>query len=77
MNRPESDNYGDYTQLIALPVGARFYVTNGAWDGEIVDNNGVKSVEVEGDRIYALTESDYLVISIQKDTDIESDEIPL
>lgn len=41
----ESD-FGTTTDIYMLPIGTKFWVVNGAWSGEIVENNGVKSVLV-------------------------------
>jgi len=34
-------------EMRALPVGTRFYVHNGAWHGQIVEDDGEKRVLVE------------------------------
>lgn len=40
---------GTFTIIDDLPIGTKFYVNNGGWQGKIVDNNGVKSVLVDED----------------------------
>ncbi|MGX1195761.1 hypothetical protein [Metabacillus sp. SLBN-84] len=42
---------GTTTQISSLEVGTKFYVCNGAWDGEIILVDGIKRVLVEGDSI--------------------------
>jgi hypothetical protein len=42
--------YGGTTTIIkTLDVGTKFYVNNGAWNGEIVLKDGVKCILIEGD----------------------------
>lgn len=58
-----SDEYGEMTQLITLPVGTKFYVRNGDWEGEIFLKNGVKylvNLKVEK----PIKDTDYLAIDI-------------
>lgn len=42
-NLPKKQN--GYLNLMDLEVGVKFRVLNGQWDGEIVDDKGVKSVK--------------------------------
>lgn len=43
----EYDNgYGKTTDIYNLEVGTRFRVSNGAWDGEIVEKDGAKCIHV-------------------------------
>ncbi|MGG1263754.1 hypothetical protein [Brevibacillus laterosporus] len=32
--------------LFHLPVGTKFYVLNGAWDGQIIEEDGIKKLLV-------------------------------
>lgn len=42
---------GTRTVLSTLPVGTKFYVHNGAWNGEIIDVNNQKKLLIEGDNM--------------------------
>lgn len=45
-------HYGGTTTVIkSLPVGTKFYVHNGAWNGEIISRDGVKCVLIEGEKV--------------------------
>lgn len=66
------DNYGEYTKMITLPVGTKFFVVNGHWEGEIILKDGIKHIRVEGDKEYPIKDTDENVIEIQsKKTDDE------
>lgn len=46
----EKPSYGGTrTVMSTLPVGTKFYVHNGAWNGEIIDVNNQKKLLIEGD----------------------------
>lgn len=52
--------YGNATDLLALPVGTKFHVSNGLWDGEIIETNNSKMVYIEktptGPSIFKITD---------------------
>lgn len=53
----ELGDYGTTTDMYLLPVGTRFSVYNGAWDGEITESDGKKFLYVEATKMsYELTE---------------------
>lgn len=57
---------GTLIYLKDLKVGDRFWVTNGAWDGEIIEVYGVKMVStIKGEFIFK--DSDYLWVDMQGD----------
>lgn len=46
--------------MSTLDVGTRFYVNNGAWDGEIIEIDGVKHIDIAGLRTLDLSKhTDY------------------
>jgi hypothetical protein len=65
----EKPQYGGTTiRLMTLPVGTKFFVRNGAWDGEIVMHKGIKSLcVVDIGRIHPIKEDDVLDIDIKED----------
>jgi hypothetical protein len=38
--------YGVTTDIYKLPVGTKFHVVNGAWDGEIVEKDKLKYMHI-------------------------------
>lgn len=42
---------GTTTVMNELPVGTKFYVNNGAWNGEIILKNEIKSILIKGDSL--------------------------
>jgi hypothetical protein len=51
-------NYGGVlTDLRTLPVGTEFYVTNGAWYGEILSDNRILIHGLKTDGIVELTDN--------------------
>ncbi len=62
----ERGQYGGTPTLMnTLPVGTKFYVCNGAWNGTITEKNGIKHVKVDAfeDREIPLTgdNEDYML----------------
>ncbi|MCZ4246969.1 hypothetical protein BXO87_02390 [Bacillus sp. GZB] len=60
---------GTLTKISTLEVGTKFYVVNGAWDGEIVEKDGIKQLRIAGSRTTPLTgkNAEYeLYIDIEK-----------
>ena len=53
-SRPEYG--GKLTDLRKLPVGTKFFVTNGLWYGEILSNNRILIAAPTGSFIAELTE---------------------
>ncbi len=48
-----------------LEIGTKFYVCNGAWDGQIIEENGVKKLKVfETGRVFSIKDNDYAWISL-------------
>lgn len=60
--------YGTTTDIYLLPVGTKFHVINGAWDGEVIEENGKKMIWIERDKKVELKEDiDYRIgIEIEK-----------
>jgi len=60
--------YGATTDIYLLPVGTKFHVINGMWDGEIIEENSKKMMWIEKDVKVELKEDmDYgLVIEIEE-----------
>lgn len=60
------NGYGTTTDIYMLPIGIKFNVINGAWSGEIIEENGIKKMWIAKDRKVELEEDfDYsLVIRI-------------
>lgn len=56
---------GICTIMNDLPAGTKFHVENGYWDGSIVEIDGVKSLQVDGGRAYALDKEYVLEITIE------------
>jgi hypothetical protein len=58
-----NNGYGMTTDIFMLPIGTTFRVTNGAWNGEIVEEEGKKMIHVvETGRKYILKEdNDYML----------------
>lgn len=48
--------YGVTTDIYLLPIGTEFYVINGAWNGEIIEEDGKKMMWIEEDRKVELKE---------------------
>lgn len=42
--RTHQTDWGETTDMYLLPVGTKFHVRNGAWDGEIVERAGGKTL---------------------------------
>lgn len=66
--RASGGSYGESCDIYNLPIGTKFNVWNGSWDGEIVERNGEKCIYIiETKRFIKLQEDeDYnLVISIK------------
>lgn len=40
------DYHGTWTYMNTLPVGTKFFVCNGYWHGEIVEENGERQIHV-------------------------------
>jgi hypothetical protein len=59
-----NNGYGKTTDIYLLPIGTKFEVVNGHWDGEIVELNGKKCVYViVTDRTYTiLPDYDYSLV---------------
>jgi sortase (surface protein transpeptidase) len=54
-----------FTNLNELPVGARFYVHNGHWYGQIIKEDGVKKVFVEATRAkHEIKGNEELIVSV-------------
>jgi hypothetical protein len=52
--------YGTTTDIYMLPIGTKFTVVNGMWNGEIVEKNNKKHMCIEGDKLVELQdEYDY------------------
>jgi hypothetical protein len=49
-------DYGKYTKMITLPVGTKFWVRNGFWEGEIVEVDNVKCIHAIGVHIVPIKE---------------------
>lgn len=49
-----------HINMQTVPVGTPFYVTNGNWEGEIVEQDGVKHVKFLG------AAKDYRMVSLAK-----------
>ena len=47
---------GKLTDLRTLPVGTKFFVANGWWEGEILSDNRILVHDPAGDRIVDLTD---------------------
>ena len=61
-----NNDYGEFTKLATLPVGTRFWVRNGCWNGKIVEVNGSKSLYiVETGRTRTINKDDELAIDIK------------
>lgn len=58
------DQYGEYIKLKTLPIGTKFWVRNGYWDGEIVEQNGVKCLHCIGHFVRPITDNEELAINI-------------
>ncbi|MFH7816970.1 hypothetical protein ACG2K5_18155 [Bacillus subtilis] len=46
---------GTLTKISTLEVGTKFHVVNGAWDGEVVEKDGIKQLIVGRGRTIPLT----------------------
>jgi hypothetical protein len=68
------DKYGEYTKMSDVPVGTKFHVVNGDWDGAIVEIDGVKCVDVYGHGYRPIREDDSLVIEIITEVNEEDKE---
>jgi hypothetical protein len=68
------DKYGEYTKMLDVPIGTKFHVVNGNWDGGIVEIDGVKCVDVYGHGCRPICEDDSLVIEILIDKNREDNE---
>lgn len=49
---------GVLTDLDKLPIGTKFYVHNGGWEGEIIEIKGVRCVKPKGARPQPLRDND-------------------
>ncbi|MFE8701215.1 hypothetical protein ACFYKX_11470 [Cytobacillus sp. FJAT-54145] len=67
---------GTRIDVSTLDVGTTFYVCNGAWNGEIVEENGVKKLSIEGD-LRDLPSSYFLDISDIRTKDAPDSPAPL
>lgn len=47
---------GTPTIMSTLPVGTKFHVCNGHWNGEIVEENGMKYILISEDNLISLSE---------------------
>lgn len=68
LHNSQGSYYGMTTDIYMLPVGTKFSVINGAWYGEIVEQDGIKYMSIEeAERLVKLDETiDYgLVIDIK------------
>lgn len=63
-----NNGYGLTTDIYLLPVGIKFYVHNGAWNGEIIEEDGKKTmlINATGKKVVLEEDFDYcLVISVR------------
>lgn len=66
------DNYGEYTKMLDVPIGTKFHVVNGDWDGEIIEEDGRKKILVYyTGETHEIGEDRALVIEILVDNDKE------
>lgn len=55
---------GICTIMNDLPVGTKFHIDNGYWDGEIVEIDGVKHLSIDGERTINLEQNPEYVLEI-------------
>lgn len=55
---------GIVTVINELPVSTKFWVENGHWDGEIIEINGVKHMDIAGGRKVNLELGEEYVLEI-------------
>lgn len=55
---------GIVTHINTLPVGTEFHVANGAWDGTIVEIDGVKYLDIDGGSNVNLEKNKEVVLDI-------------
>lgn len=64
------DKYGEYTKMLDVPVGTKFHVVNGDWDGEIIEKTGRKKLLVYyTGEAHEIGEDDSLVIEVLVDSE--------
>ena len=70
IGQKDEDYGGTITDMMTLPVGTKFYVHNGAWNGEIVEKNKAKCIKIKGQGTIKIDKEDMenrmLSISIVK-----------
>lgn len=56
---------GTLTYYKDLDIGTKFFVSNGAWDGQIIEENGIKKLKVlETGRVFVIKDDDYAWINL-------------
>ena len=58
--------YGGFlTYYKDLEIGTKFYVCSGAWNGEIIEDNGIKKLKVlDTDKVFNIKDDDYAWLSL-------------
>ena len=68
VHRANGSSYGESCDIYSLPIGTKFRVWNGLWDGEIVERNGEKYMYIIETKHFVKLQKDKdynLVVSIK------------